>query len=224
MILVSQHYVVGDEKRDAELSLCMETNKRSKLFSSVEYLDGRARPLGFDELISHCNDSHRGEVCVIANSDITFDSTAVMIVRVAREGRLVALTRWERGFVCCPRMLGHVADDFFFSGTQDAWAFIGGELPPPGEPLPFGVLGCEQRLAGHAFSNGIEVVNPALDIKTWHVHESKERPDRPCVSGYYCYPHLTTLSTSGLMLCHEWPVVDPASGIKWEIRSLRQSL
>jgi hypothetical protein len=216
MILVSQSYTPKSEHRKQELQKVRLHNETSGMFDRVEYLDAGDRTISFSELYEHCLSKHRGKWCVIANSDITFNSTAYMLKGLNKAGRLVALTRWDTHYG--PRFIGHQSEDKFFSGSQDSWAFLAGSLPPLTIDIPLAVMGCDQLIAGWACSGGADVINPALTIKTTHVHELDDRPiDRLAASGFFGYPHLTTMHTSGEVLCHEWPRNDGEWEYEWQI-------
>jgi hypothetical protein len=216
MILLSQSYTASSDERNIELQRCRLHNEELGLFDRVEYLDGRDRTLSFSELYEHCLKKYRGQWCVIANSDITFNTTAYMLKGLKKPGRLVALTRWEDYHG--PRFIGHVHGDKFYSGSQDSWAFLSGELAELDETIPLGTIGCDQVIAGWACRNGVEVIDPALSIKTTHVHSINDRPDdRPALNGFFGYPHLTTMATTGEVLCHDWPRSDGEWEFEWQL-------
>lgn len=216
MILVSQSYTPASSQRDEELRGCRLHNEESALFDRVEYIDGSSRVLSFSELYDHCTSKYRGQWCVIANSDIQFGSTAYLLRSLKREGLIVALTRWEDH--CGPRFIGRMHGDRFYSGSQDSWAFVAGSIPRPADDIPLGVIGCDQVIVGWACLAGADVIDPALSIKTTHLHAVDDRPeDRPTLTGFYGYPHLTTMATSGDVLCHDWPRRDGEWEYEWQL-------
>lgn len=216
MILVSQSYSAASDQRNEELQKCRLHNETSGLFDRVEYLDAGDRVISFTEQLEHCVSKYRGQWCVIANSDITFNASAYMLRSLKRENRIVALTRWEDH--CGPRMIGNVNRGRFYSGSQDSWAFLAGGLPELGFDIPLAVCGCEQAIAGWACLSNVEVIDPAFSIKTTHVHSLDDRPDdRPAATGFFGYPHLTTMNTSGEVLCHEWPRSDGQWEYEWRL-------
>lgn len=215
MILVSQWYTPGEEQRRKELQRCRSLNEASGLFDVVEYLDGDSRRWSFGELVNHCNEKYAGKSCVIANTDIALDSS-YGLRSFCKENRLVALTRWENP--TGPRFIGHQGGDRYFSGSQDSWAFIAGSMPPVDIDIPMGVVACDNVIVGWAVRNGVEVVNPAISVRTMHHHEDKSRPERHSVFGYYGYPELTASTTTGSVLCHHWPTLDGRYEMEMEIK------
>jgi hypothetical protein len=62
------------------------------------------------------------------------------------------------------------------------------------------------------------VINPALTIKTTHVHSVDDRSaNRPAATGFFGYPHLTTMHVSGEVLCHAWPRADGEWEQEWQL-------
>lgn len=205
MILLTQQYDGDTPARQEELDRCASENVSGGLFEecrSVRTEAGSRKTYG--EFFRLCAEDYSGEVCVLANSDILFDSTVEQLEAMAAVGRIVALTRWEPGGHS-PRMLGRLHDERFFSGTQDTWAFIGGDLVGIGDNVPMGFVGCDQVLLGECVAAEILIANPALDIRTWHIHAESGRPNRPYLAGLYAYPELTTTRLSLAVVTHRWP-------------------
>lgn len=207
MILIVEAYRPKDEARMAEIQSCVKANGDLGIFGDFQPMyaaDGRLR---YGHVFRTCAERYPGRVCVLANADIVFDESARLLPYVVRKGRLVTLTRWENDST--PRMIGQFKDERFYSGSQDVWAFIGGDLMGIGDRTALGYIGCDQAIAGEAFNAGIEVVNPALSIKTKHVHKfgGVRGPDELSCSGTYAYPELTTMAVTGSLVHHEWPEV-----------------
>jgi hypothetical protein len=103
-------------------------------------------------------------------------------------------------------MIGQYKNERFYSGSQDVWAFLGGELVGIGDRIPLGYIGCDNAIAGEAMKAGYDVVNPALSIRAWHNHKSTGRGEgEMSVIGTYAYPELTTMAVTGQVVHHEWP-------------------
>lgn len=210
MNLISQWYSPESSKRRGELSEARRRNAGSGLFASITYLNGDERRLTYRDLFTEAARRFPGELCVVANTDIAFDETARAIPGLIRKNRIIALTRWESP--SSPRMIGHLVDERFFSGSQDSWAFIAGSIPELALDIPTGEQGCEQALLGWAVQSGIEIISPSLDIKTWHIHEDRNEYNRS-VTGKYAYPEMTTRNFGmGLVCTHQYPFETNASG------------
>ena len=198
-----EHYVPADPQRLGELDATYRANVALGVFDEIVPLESAER-LRYGTAFRLAAERWPGQVCVLANADIQFDHTARLLPGAVRRGWLVTLTRWEND--ATPRMLGHLKDGRFYSGTQDVWAWIGGEMVGLGDRIPLGYIGCDQAIAGAAMQAGYAVVNPALSIKTIHNHAGGERgPGELSVMGTYAYPELTTMSVTGSMVHHEWP-------------------
>lgn len=204
MILFLEHYVPADPQRVAELSATFDANMALGMFSEIMPMTYGDERLRFGQVFRVAAQKFPGQICVLANADIQFDYTARLLPGVVREKTLVTLTRWETD--ATPRMIGQYRDERFFSGSQDVWAFIGGELVGVGDAMPMGYIGCDQAICGEAMQAGYAVVNPALSIKTFHRHAVNARePGGLSALGIYAYPELTTMSVTGRLVYHPWP-------------------
>jgi len=204
VILLIEHYVPTDPVRIAELDATLKANMALGVFDSIVPLSAGEGRLQYGHVFRLCAEKFHGQVCVLANADIQFDWTARLLPGVVNAKRFVTLTRWENRST--PRMMGHHKHNRFYSGSQDVWAFLGGELVGVGDGIPLGYIGCDNAIAGDAMKAGYAVVNPALAITTWHNHASGDRgPSELSVPGTYAYPELTTLTLTGSLLHHQWP-------------------
>jgi len=213
MILLSQWYEPKEPARLAELKSARAANESSGIFDEVVYLDGTSKILSYADFFVEAERRFRGQPCVVANTDIAFDETAMIIPEICRDGRIIALTAWDTP--ASPKMLGHALAELarFFSGTQDSWAFIAGGLDGLDSDIPLNTVGCENLLLGRAVRAGFEVFDPAMDVKTWHHHESLIRNHGEVFlpadqENYYAYPELTTLIGTGLAAAHRMPCSD----------------
>jgi len=199
VILVTQKYTSPHPARQKELDSCLEANKSSPLFSRILLLDGDTERWTLGKMFDICHEQFPGEACVVANSDIIFDESCRGAERLLESCHLLALTRWENA--SSPRMIGHLHGDRFYSGSQDSWFFRAGKIPKIDIDIPMGHIGCDNVLVGWAVKKGVRVADPAMSLKTYHIHADESRPKRPGVYGYYGYPELTTSTLSSLVLC-----------------------
>ena len=204
MILIVEHYVPKDPRRAAELVECAKANEQVGIFEEFVPISNGEDRLRYGQVFRMCAERYPGRVCVLANADIMFDETARLLPFAVKPKRLVTLTRWEND--ATPRMIGQYKDERFYSGSQDVWAFVGGDLVGIGDRMALGYVGCDQAIAGEAMLAGYAVVNPALSIKTRHVHADGQRgPGELSAMGTYAYPELTTLHMTGSLVYHPWP-------------------
>jgi len=217
LILLSQWYEPSGKRLD-EVRKARKENESSGLFEEVIYLDGTQKKWTYGEFFDFAAEKFPGRPCVLGNSDIVYDSSILGLGDSCQANRLFALTRWENR--TSPNMPGHYfgADEKsgvyrFFSGTQDTWVFLGGGLPRLEINVPLGTPTCDQIICGWAARNGCEVFNPAMSVRTWHIHAESSRPNSDlAIHGWYGYPELTTGEVTGTVVGHEWP----AKKLEWE--------
>lgn len=206
MILLSQWYTPKSEARIRELTEARSCNESLPAFDRVVYVNGDDRRWAYADFFRLAESEYRGEVVVVANTDISFDDSIRLLDGECKPNRLVTLTRWEPPFEC-PRMIGHNVACRFFSGSQDAWCFVGGELPEMKLDVPLGIVGCDQIVVGWAATSGCEVINPSMSIVTRH-SEGDDHPENTPVSyGLYGYPEMTVAGRPhrGHVFVHQWP-------------------
>lgn len=132
----------------------------------------------FGDLFQAAQESKDDTVTVIANSDIVFDRTSERL-RHLPKSHAIALTRWNvHRFTGTNTNLADCSlqpDPF---GSQDVWA-IRGSIPLALTAIPFapGVIGCDLALGARLIEAGYELFNPALTIKSYHVHTIDTRLD-----------------------------------------------
>jgi hypothetical protein len=206
VILLSQWYEPKSPARRAELARVREANEGSGLFSRTIYVDGEVKRWTYGDFLTLAAAEAPGETIALANTDIEFNDT-IQLLDPCPPNRIYALTRWESP--SSPRMIGHFANERFFSGTQDVWVFQAGGVPAHSDSIPLGHVGCENAFLGSMVNAGCEVFNPALDVRTMHIHAEPPGDDRPAVQGFFAYPELTTLIGTGLVFGHPWPALGP---------------
>lgn len=197
MNLIFESYTSKDPARAAELERVREINAASKVFERiVPVADGGRKT--YADLIALAVDRFPGEVCVIANSDISFDASLVGAaewLRKTSRPALVVLSRWDTP--TSPSMEGRIDHGTwkFFSHSQDTWMFIAGSLPPFAAGFTLGIPACESRLAYEAWNAGVAIANPALTVRSWHHHASAVRTWKlkDSYKSPYYFPRLTTL-------------------------------
>ena len=223
--LVSQWWTPECQQRAAEIKECRSANESSGLFSECVYLDGSQSSLTYKGMFEECADRFPGQLCVVANTDIIFDETVLLLNDLVSEKDFVALTRWDSPV--SPRMIGHILhvpkthgpidkqhyDDYcLFSGSQDSWAFIAGDGVRSAPEVVLGMQACDQVVAAWAVISGMRIVDPAITVRSWHRHATFARkPSTTMLTGMYAYPQMTSAEgTSETMVAlHEWKSGSP---------------
>ncbi len=171
--LFQNNYIDDSIERNKELQFCYEANAAIKLYEVVyKYTPLFFRPT-FNDFFKVCS-LRPNDINIIANSDIYFDAEALYNIQKAFMNHknpnqlCLALTRYD--------MANGLPNFMNRADSQDVWAFMG--KVPQLEGADFyigGVAGCDNRIAKILENNGYNVVNPSIDIKTYHVHETNVR-------------------------------------------------
>ena len=109
-------------------------------------------------------------IAIIANADIYFDETLLDLWKLKGEDRMLALLRWDV-----------TSDGITLFGprpdSQDTWILWSDSVKCRQWDegifgFPFGQPGCDNVFAGHMLRQRFLLANPALSIKTLHLHQS----------------------------------------------------
>lgn len=190
------HLLVGiyDEKNDRRLQefvTCLEKNIANPWIEKIHLFDESehglsatipaishpkvmfirvGRRMKFCDYFRYANERLHGSRVAIANTDIFFDESLAALSMCPLHNTLIALSRWEP-------MGGHQwapMDSDVIEVSQDVWIFDA-PMNPFYCDFYLGKLGCDNRLAYEAHHAGLSVINPYMDLKTYHVHESRIR-------------------------------------------------
>lgn len=197
------YYTPRDPERAEELRRCLDMNLDSGLFSRVVLLvDDETVPHRDDGVLQLIRLGKRpgyldwvlaaerlcpGQIALLANSDIYFDSTITGLCTIFRQdlNAFVALSRFDRqGEEEVPHPNPH--------WSQDSWAFV-----PSADTadrlsrrvdIPLGVPRCDNRIAYVFATEGYTVYNPFPFIRSVHLHETglryySKKGDRNLIGG-----------------------------------------
>lgn len=109
-----------------------------------------------------------GDYSIIANSDIYFDSTIELAKQHLTEDSCYALSRYELKQVGRPKL-------FNYEFSQDSWFFKGQIKEPISIDFVMGKPACDNRFAYELNLMGYNVINPAHQIRTYHLHKINYR-------------------------------------------------
>lgn len=190
MNLYTTAYVEPDRTRRFELDQALNKNIESNLFDKIYVLiEGDKHPFVavkdgtnlvfrfqnhrqmFVELFSWVNENTNSDtVSVVANSDIYFDDSLLLVETQEMVDTCFALSRWDVGTD------GNSAH-WVSIDSQDAWIFRGWIKQGALDNAYFGpgIAGCDNRLAAVLHEAGYDVRNPSRTIKAHHLHNSGVR-------------------------------------------------
>ena len=123
----------------------------------------------------HCADS----IVIIANNDIYFDSTLKLLNEFNMTNQCLSLLRYDVQADGSPSKIfkytSHDGARGYGNGgsradSQDSWIFKTPILIPSKSDFYFGIPGCDNRISYLLHKEGYTVSNPALDIKSHHIH------------------------------------------------------
>ena len=191
IILITQYYKCKTKERQKELESCLQINIHNKYISKiillsekelpsylchekVKVIDRKSRST-FGDMFKASND-YKGEICIIANSDIYFDDSLKFVYKLDLTSAFLTPCRYnvrEDGSYYKPKRRG---------GGVDAWFF---KSPTGLENINImvGALACDQRLNHVIWKRGYELYNCYEELKIYHLHLVDEHNYLPKVDG-----------------------------------------
>jgi hypothetical protein len=175
-------------ERQSELDTCLIDNITNDNFYKVHVFSNDELPKITDKVIQVStskrleykeyfeyakNNIPEGDIIVLSNSDMYFDDTISKITKLDLNNTVLALTRW------CPEHGHKIIDNNIHvyanaEKSQDVWIWKSFLKNYESVDCNFtlGVLGCDNKIA-HSFSQmGYDVINPSLEIITYHLHKN----------------------------------------------------
>ena len=189
LVLIQQYYKPLEKKRETELRKCLIKNIEcefvDKIYLFVESLNLQIPPDPEKKIVQMLLKTRlsyadcifliqkqigSGYLVAFANADIYLDETWKSVWSVNMDSVFFALLRWEEdGNLFGPRNDSQdtwlIHSDSVLSRTWDFNAFN----------IPFGKAGCDNAILVEFFRNRFRIVNPAMSLKTHHVHSSEIR-------------------------------------------------
>ena len=197
MNLFINYFEHKESRRKKELDFCLDKNESNPLIENIVIVNENKRATFGD--FFQAMQPYAGQINIIANLDIYFDESLEHANKL-KGMEVYALTRWE--------LIGERIIDFNgrhgrhipAQWSQDAWIFktipnfrnfnevtaVNLNNNRRSEIIPFhlGVPGCDNKLAAMLRHYSFNVLNPSLQIKAIHVHETDLRT----------YPHYQIMS------------------------------
>ena len=112
-------------------------------------------------------DAQDGDINILANADIIFTPSILMLRYLELTSTVVCLQRWEHEN---ERASIHVKNS-----SQDVWCWKNQIEDIDSFDFQMGLPSCDNRLAYELKSMGFNIINPCIDIVTVHSHKNKSR-------------------------------------------------
>ena len=196
--LVTQYYRPAKAQRRQEIDLCLKKNLACNFIDRVVLLNESEcanqfackkleeiiikKRLTYADVIRWIYEKAPANILVtFANADIYFDDASLRLLwstDLQDVPKFLALLRWDDVPGKQPVLFGPRAD------SQDAW-FISSTAVKALKwdwsalEFPFGKGGCDNAITIEMFKNRFLVSNPAMTLKTYHVHSSGVRTYDP---------------------------------------------
>jgi hypothetical protein len=194
LIYVTQTYKTT-VARQVELKLCLEKNLGCPMIDRIVLLNEAAgltygikhpkiqervvgKRLGYADVLRWIyEEAPANSIVVFANADIYLDDSWRALWSIDTTDLAFALLRWDMK-EGKPVIFGPRAD------SQDTWMVDANSVKKrtwdwAAVDFPFGQGGCDNAIALELFKQKFLVVNPALTLKTYHVHETALRTYDP---------------------------------------------
>lgn len=185
--LLTSYIRVEDKKRQKEYDETLKNNLELTnlfynihIFKPIDYdIDTNDNPniklipeikrMQYNDYFNYANNIiPHGDIVVLCNSDITFDSSITLLNNIDMKQYFIALTRY------CPHNGNRIINDKIelyhnANWSQDTWIWESPIKIKTGD-FYLGYMQCDGRIAHEAEQAGYKVVNPCLEIKTYHNH------------------------------------------------------
>ena len=192
--LIQQYYVPARAQRHREIKLALQKNIECPLIDKIILLNETKCELPTSDKIQQIVIGHRltymdvfmhikthvpmDTIVVFSNSDIYVDETLRQLYSVDLDKKFLALLRYdvsEKGDE--PKLFGPRPD------SQDTWVVwstsVDFALTTEDFDFNFGIPGCDNTITVTMLRKKFTVVNPALSIRTYHLHSSNIRNYNP---------------------------------------------
>lgn len=196
---LTQYYRPEKGRREREIKKCLEMNVKSPVVDKIILLNEKdfsdqfpadpqqkiqqvvvGKRLTYAMVIKWFQENApQNTICVFANSDIYMDDSSKVLWTTNLEDKFLSLLRYdvqENGTEA--KLFGPRPD------SQDTWIFSSNSIQSrtfnwADLEFPFGKAGCDNAINVEMLRKKFLIVNPALSIKTYHLHTSGLRTYDP---------------------------------------------
>lgn len=187
--LIQQYFESPIKQRQQEIDQVLKENIRCEFVDKIVLLNEKlfnlpksqkieqvvvGKRLTYLDVMKYIKESVPRDVYVVfSNSDIYLDSTLCALYSIEMEKKFLSLLRYDVTPNKEPTLFGPRPD------SQDTWMLWSSSIDfePTEEDFgfPFGISGCDNAINVSMLRKRFIVANPALTIKTYHVHNSNVR-------------------------------------------------
>jgi len=202
--LIQQYYEPDQSRRAKEIRTCLQKNIDNPFIDKILLLNEKdltskmPKSSKIEQIVIgsrlHYSDVLRtiyekvppNTLVAFANSDIYFDETIQTLWSLKMENKFLALLRYDAKSSTDeePKLFGPRAD------SQDSWIVLSDSIKAAADAIPklnklqdfdfpFGKSGCDNAIAYEMLRKKFLVANPALSIRTIHLHTSGIRTYEP---------------------------------------------
>jgi hypothetical protein len=158
--LIDKIYLLLENGKD--VSMWMQSEK-------VVIVDNNKR-MNFHDIFKYSNSVENDDINIVCNLDIFFDDSLSKLKEHSLDNTFLALSRWNID------VKTKQANLFNVNCSQDTWIWKGKiDLDKIIVDYFLGQVGCDNAICGEFHNNGYLVINPCLDIKTYHLHQDTSR-------------------------------------------------
>lgn len=188
--LYIQYFKHKNKLREKELNYCTKHNIKNTAFDKVHILlekeedrqDWMNNPkvvvknfgkrMTFKDFVEYANEQNsiQNNIHVLTNLDMFFDNDILKLKLSNIDNHLVSLTRWNIDVAT------KKATFFNVNCSQDTWIWKGVvDLNLFDLDYYLGEPGCDNSVCGEFHEAGYKVINPSLDLKSYHLHQDTTR-------------------------------------------------
>lgn len=135
------------------------------------------RRLTYGDFLGYvCENVPENVFTVLSNADIYFDESLTNLWKMNLKERMLALLRWDDD----GRGANHASIFGPRADSQDTWIFLSDSIRQTAWNMSdfdfqLGQVGCDNAFAGSILRNRFLITNPAMTIKSYHLHNSNIR-------------------------------------------------
>ena len=186
--LYLQYFKHSNILREKELIYCTKHNINNNLIDKIylflENIDDKQdwmindkveiilfeKRMTFRNFIEYSNNVDSNNIHIISNLDIFFDETLSKLIVNNIDNHLVTLTRWNIDTKT------KQAKHWNINCSQDVWIWKSKiDLSKFDLDYYIGQVGCDNAVCGEFHEVGYKVINPSMDLRSYHLHQDETR-------------------------------------------------